>query len=249
MMTLVVGNWKMHDTASQARELVEALLLVADRFPDEVGVAIAPPFTALQTVSELLNKQSRLGLGAQTMHWKDAGPFTGEISPPMLKEFGVAYVIVGHSERRAMCGETDETVNKKTQAALEHGITPIIAVGETLDEKNAGQTRAKVIAQTHAALRDLSADQVRRVVLAYEPIWAIGTGRNDDPQNADATMSQIRSANAALQDVPILYGGSVKPENMSGYAQMPNINGALVGGASLTAESFSAIIHAAAPRR
>ena len=236
----------MHDTVSQALELVDDLLAIAQRFPSEVDVAVAPPFTALQAVSERLKGQSRIALGAQTMHWEDAGPFTGEISPPMLKEFGVSFVIIGHSERRAACGETDETVNKKVHAALKHGMTPIIAVGETADEKNAGKTKAKVVAQTRAALKDLEAHQVRRVVLAYEPIWAIGTGINDDSANANATMQEIRSANADLREVPILYGGSVKPDNMRGYAVMANVNGALVGGASLAADSFAAIVSAAA---
>ena len=245
MRSLVVGNWKMHDTVAQALELVDGLLAVADRFPADVSVAVAPPFTALQAVCERLRGQSRIALGAQTMHWKDAGPFTGEISPPMLKEFGVAFVIIGHSERRATCGETDETVNKKAHAALEHGITPIIAVGETLDEKNAGKTRAKVVAQARAALKGMDPQQIQHVVLAYEPIWAIGTGRSDDPVNADATMHEIRSANDALTNVPILYGGSVKPENMRAYAAMRDVNGALVGGASLDTASFAAIISAA----
>jgi len=236
----------MHDTVSQALELVDDLLAIAQRFPSEVDVAVAPPFTALQAVSERLKGQSRIALGAQTMHWEDAGPFTGEISPPMLKEFGVSFVIIGHSERRAACGETDETVNKKVHAALKHGMTPIIAVGETADEKNAGKTKAKVVAQTRAALKDLEAHQVRRAVLAYEPIWAIGTGINDDSANANATMQEIRSANADLREVPILYGGSVKPDNMRGYAVMANVNGALVGGASLAADSFAAIVSAAA---
>ena len=248
MKALVVGNWKMHDTIAQAVQLVDGLLAVVDQFPDTVDVAIAPPFTALQAVSERLRGQSRIALGAQTMHWEDAGPFTGEISPPMLKDLGVGYVIIGHSERRAFCAETDETVNKKAHAALKHAITPIIAVGESLDEKSAGQTKMKVVMQTHAALRDLTSNQIRQIVLAYEPIWAIGTGRSDDPRNADSTMQEIRSANAELQDVRILYGGSVKPQNMAGYAAMPNIDGALVGGASLAADSFAAIVRAAAPR-
>ena len=237
----------MHGTIAQALELIDGLLALADRFPDEVDVAVAPPFTALQAVSERLRSQSRIALGAQTMHWEDQGPFTGEISPPMLKDLGVTYVIIGHSERRAFCAETDETVNKKAHAALRHGINPIIAVGETLDEKNSGRTKAKVVAQTHAALKGLSPEQTRQIVLAYEPIWAIGTGRNDDPENANATMQEIRSANADLRDVRILYGGSVKSENMAGYAAMPNVNGALVGGASLAADPFAAIVHAAVP--
>jgi len=239
----------MHDTVSQARALVEGLLTAASAFPAEVDVVVAPPFTALQAVSQLLRRQSRIALGAQTMHWEDQGPFTGEISPPMLREFDVKYVVLGHSERRMYCSETDEAVNKKAYAALRHAITPIIAVGETLDEKTAGHTKQRVTAQTRAALDGFSAQEIGRIVLAYEPIWAIGTGRNDDPANANATMAAIRSVREDLSDVRILYGGSVKPDNMASYAAMPNVNGALVGGASLSAESFSAIVRAAVAQK
>jgi len=239
----------MHGTIAEALGLIDALLPLALRFPSDVEVVVAPPFTALQAVSNRLRNQDRIALGAQTMHWEDQGPFTGEISPLMLKELGVRYVILGHSERRALCGETDELVNKKSHAALRHEMTPIVAVGETLDEKNAGQTQRKVISQTRAALHGMTNDQLERVVLAYEPIWAIGTGRNDDPQNANATMEQIRASVGGLQEAPILYGGSVKANNMASYARMPNINGALVGGASLAADSFAAIVHAATAER
>jgi triosephosphate isomerase len=245
MRTIVVGNWKMHDTVAQALALVDGLLAVAPHFPARVDVVVAPPFTALEAVSKRLQNQGRIALGAQTMHWEDQGPFTGEISPLMLEELGVAYVVLGHSERRMFCGETDEFVNRKAHAALRHGITPVIAVGETLEEKNAGQTKSKVTAQTRAALEGMTRTQIEQILLAYEPIWAIGTGRNDDPKNANATMEEIRAAVDGLRNVPILYGGSVKPENMTGYARMPNINGALVGGASLAADSFAAIIRAA----
>lgn len=179
------------------------------------------------------------------MHWADQGAFTGEISAPMLLEFGVRFVILGHSERRTFCGETDESVHRKTKAALAHGITPIVAVGETLEEKNAGKTAERVTAQTTRALGGLSEAQLRAVVLAYEPIWAIGTGLNDDPENANSTMGKIRACFPALATVPILYGGSVKAHNMAGYAREANINGALVGGASLECKAFGDILAAA----
>ena len=245
MRTIIAGNWKMHKTVREALTLASALVGEAADYPAEVDVVIAPPFTALEAVSRTLRGQDRVALGAQTMHWNESGPFTGEISPLMLRDFGVDYVILGHSERRAFCGETNEYVNLKTKAALDHEITPIIAVGETLLEKEAGHTNHVVVNQTIAALQGLADADVERVILAYEPIWAIGTGRNDDPENADATMREIRGAHPRLYNVPILYGGSVKPDNMAGYAAMPNINGALVGGASLDPGSFSRIITSA----
>lgn len=247
MRTIVAGNWKMHKTVREALALVDALIAQSHDFPAGVDVVVAPPFTALEAVSRRLRGQAAIEAGAQSMHWEDQGAFTGEISPLMLKEFGIGYVILGHSERRAFCGESDEFVRLKTRAALAHGMTPIVAVGETLEEKEAGMTKTKVVSQTLAALDGLSAEMLERVVLAYEPIWAIGTGKNDDPVNANVTMGWIRSCLPELANVPILYGGSVKPENMGAYALMQHINGALVGGASLQADSFAAIVRAAAP--
>ena len=246
MRTVIAGNWKMHKTVAEALKLIDDLLPLSSEFPGGVSVVVAPPFTALQAVSQRLNSHSTIKLGAQTMHWDDRGAFTGEISPLMLKEFSCEYVILGHSERRAFCGETNQYVRLKVRAALAHGITPIVAVGETLEEKDRGLTKEKVVTQTLEALTGLAEEQIRRVILAYEPIWAIGTGTNDDPENANATMGEIRDCIQTLVDVPILYGGSVKPENMASYAAMPNINGALVGGASLQAASFAGIISAAA---
>ena len=245
MRTIVAGNWKMHKTVREALALVDALIERSDEFPPGVEVVVAPPFTALEAVTMRLRGQDGIKVGAQSMHWEDQGAFTGEISPLMLKEFGIEYVILGHSERRAFCGESDEFVRLKTRAALAHGITPIVAVGETLEEKEAGKTKTKVVSQTLAALDGLSPEMLERVVLAYEPIWAIGTGKNDDPVDADATMGWIRGC-LPVANVPVLYGGSVKPENMGGYALMQNINGALVGGASLKADSFAGIVRAAA---
>jgi len=235
----------MHKTVREALRLVDALVERRSEFAG-VDVVIAPPFTALEAVSHRLRGQDAIQLAAQTMHWEDSGPFTGEISPVMLRELGVQYVILGHSERRAFCGETDAFIQRKVAAALKHGLKPIVAVGETLEEKTAGKTAEKVTRQTRAALDGLNADEIRRAVLAYEPIWAIGTGKNDDPRNAGATMGIIRSSVPGLADVPVLYGGSVKPDNMAGYAAMEEINGALVGGASLDADSFAAIVAASA---
>ena len=239
----------MHKTAHETGRLIDALKERSPGFPAEVDVVVAPPFTSLETASRHLRGQDRIKLGAQTMHWEPQGAFTGEISPAMLHEFGTSFVILGHSERRMFCGETNQFVRLKVRAALANGLTPIIAVGETLEEKDAGGTQKKVVTQTQAALDGLSEDQIALVILAYEPIWAIGTGKNDDPHNADATMAAIRDCLPALVNVPILYGGSVKPENMAAYAAMPNINGALVGGASLDAQSFAGIIEAAALRQ
>lgn len=246
MRTVIAGNWKMHKTAHEAGRLIDALKERSPGFPEHVEVVVAPPFTALETAARHLRGQDRIKLGSQTMHWEKQGAFTGEISPMMLLEFGTTFVILGHSERRAFCGETNQFVRLKVRAALANGLTPIIAVGETLEEKDAGRTTHKVVTQTREALDGLSEDQIATVILAYEPIWAIGTGKNDDPANADATMGTIRACIPALANVPILYGGSVKPENMTAYAAMPNINGALVGGASLDAQSFAGIIEAAA---
>ena len=245
MRTIVAGNWKMHKTVREALRLVDELTERRTAIPAAVDLVIAPPFTALEAVSHRLRGQDTIHLGAQTMHWQNQGAYTGEISPLMLMELKVEYVILGHSERRAFCGETDEFVRLKAAAALEHGLTPIIAVGETHAEKEAGKTKARVTAQTLAAIEALPDDQIERLVLAYEPIWAIGTGLNDDPENANETMREIRACHPKLAAVPILYGGSVKPANMAGYAAMENINGALVGGASLDAESFIAIAQAA----
>lgn len=245
--TLIVGNWKMHKTTAQARELVRALLADASWEHPEVDVVVAPPFTALEAVAHELRATPKLALGAQTMHWADQGAFTGEISPPMLLEIGCRYVILGHSERRADCGETDGTVNLRVKAALAHGITPIIAVGESRDEHDAGRAVERVQSQVRGALDGIDAFDCARCVFAYEPIWAIGSGTPDEPQSANATMGAIRSCDSSLAEVQILYGGSVKPENIAGFVAQPNIDGSLVGGASLDAQSFAALVRNARP--
>lgn len=242
---IVAGNWKMHKTAAQTRAFLQTFLPLAARIPNRVEIVIAPPFTAIPAAHELLRDHRRVLLGAQNVHWELQGPFTGEISAPMLREFDVRYAIVGHSERRMYFNETDRTVNLKVKTLLKHGITPIVAVGETSEERAAGETDRRVVAQTTAALDGLDATDVPRVVLAYEPIWAIGTGANCEPVEADRVMHVIRCSMPGLGDVPILYGGSVKPDNAASYAVQPNINGGLIGGASLDPEGFAALIEAA----
>ena len=244
MRHLIVGNWKMFKTTARTVAFIEAFLVEANILPDAIDVALAPPFTALGTASQAL-RGSRIALAAQNMHWEPSGAFTGEIAACMLVEFGVKYVILGHSERRHLFGETDEEVNKKVHAALANGLTPIVCVGETLQECDAGTADARVAAQTKAALAGVSGDDVPKIVMAYEPVWAIGTGRNCEVERADATMGAIRASADGLHGARILYGGSVKPENVAAYVHAPNINGSLVGGASLDPHAFAALIRAA----
>jgi len=242
---ICAGNWKMHKTAREAAEFVQVFLPLAARVPHRVEVVLCPPFTAIAAVAHGLTDQTRVQLGAQDMHWEPSGAFTGAISGPMLSDLGVIYVIVGHSERREYFGETDDTVRLKTAAALHNDLTPIVAVGETLATHEAGKTREHVIAQTRAALRGLSAADVARIVMAYEPVWAIGTGRNCYAEEANAVMGEMRACVEGLEDVPILYGGSVKAENIAAYIAQSNIDGGLVGGASLDPFVFALLCAAA----
>jgi triosephosphate isomerase len=242
---LIAGNWKMFKTADEAAAFIASFLPLLPKIPETYDIAICPPFTALDAVSRGLRGQTRVALGAQNMHWEQSGAFTGEISAPMLTDLAVHYVILGHSERRQYFGETDEMVRLKVVAALTHGLTPIVAVGETLAERDAGKAHQRVVSQTRAALEGLAPDALAHVVLAYEPIWAIGTGRNCEANDADEAMHAIRTSMRGLDRVPILYGGSVKPENIPAYAKQPNINGALVGGASLDPDGFANLIRAA----
>jgi triosephosphate isomerase (TIM) len=243
--TIFAGNWKMHKTAAETTAYFDRFLPLAASLPPEFEIAIAPPFTAIAQASQCL-AGSNVRLGAQTMHWELEGPFTGEVSAPMLLEFGVSYVVLGHSERRAYCDETDRTVNLKVLTALAQGLTPIVAVGETGEERAAGEIDERVVAQTRAALKDVPQSALARVVIAYEPIWAIGTGKNCDAAEADRVMATIRSCVSGLETTPILYGGSMKPENVAGYLAKPNVNGGLVGGASLDPVGFAALIANAA---
>jgi triosephosphate isomerase (TIM) len=234
---IIAGNWKMNKTITEAVDLVRSIR----RGLNEVKAAdrvLCPPFTALATVSELL-QATEIGLGAQDMYWQDKGAYTGEISPLMLKEI-CQYVILGHSERRAYFGETDEAVNRKVKAALTHSLTPIICVGETEAQYDAGQTNAVVGGQVRGCLAGLTAEQVTGLVIAYEPVWAIGTGKAATAAGAGAVIGlTIRGTvaemygEAAAQAVRIQYGGSVTPDNIAEFMAHPDIDGALVGGASL----------------
>jgi triosephosphate isomerase len=245
LRTIVAGNWKMHKTAAESGAFFDAFLPLATTLPPEIDIVVAPPFTAIPEASKRL-PGTRVHLGAQTMHWELEGPFTGEVSAPMLLEFGVTHVILGHSERRAYCDESDRTVNLKVLTALALALTPIVAVGETGSERSAGRTDDRVVAQTRAAFKGVAAADLARVVIAYEPIWAIGTGQNCDPHEADRVMAIIRGCIDGLTATPILYGGSMKPENVAAYMSKPNVNGGLVGGASLDPAGFAALIANAA---
>jgi triosephosphate isomerase len=240
---LIVGNWKMHKTIAETRAFIAAvreLPLPLDR----VDAVVCPPFTALAAAGDAL-RGTRIGLGAQNMNWAESGAYTGEISPLMLTEFGVTWVVLGHSERRALFGELDERVNEKVRSALQHRITPIVAVGETADEHAAGLARAKVEGQARAAFRGLDAHEVARCVVAYEPIWAIGSGTPDSPESANAIMDAIRAAVPGLDAVPMLYGGSMNPQNVGAFTAQPHIDGGLVGGASLEPQTFAALLDGA----
>jgi triosephosphate isomerase (TIM) len=240
---LIVGNWKMHKTVAQTTAFVREMRAQGvPRF--DVDAVICPPFTALAAAHEALHG-SPVGLGAQNMHWADQGPFTGEISPLMLVELGVQWAVIGHSERRALFGELDERINEKVRAALAHGITPIVAVGETEAEHRSGAAVARVREQVAAAFAGIPAADVARCVVAYEPIWAIGTGNADTPSEANALMGEIRTIVPDLQSVRLLYGGSVKPDNVAAFVAQPNIDGGLVGGASLEPASFIALLEEA----
>jgi triosephosphate isomerase len=247
---IIAANWKMHHDHLVAIQVVQKLSYRLDE-PDYAAcdVVICPPFTDLRTLQTLIEADRlKLKLGAQDCHWEDQGAFTGEISPPMLAKLTVQFVIVGHSERRQLFGETDETVNRKLKAVLAHGMTPIVCVGETLAEREAGATAAHVTAQTTAAFAGVTAAAAATTVVAYEPIWAIGTGRNATPQDANDTIGIIRGAlrglyNATTADaVRIQYGGSVKSGNAADLMAMPEIDGALVGGASLEPDEFARIV-------
>ena len=245
----VCGNWKMHRTAAEARALVAELRGLADGLAEKVDVAVAPPFTALAAAADAL-RGSRIALAAQDVHWEAQGAFTGEVSAAMLREIGCAHVIVGHSERRQLFGETDESVNKKAKAALAGGLAPIVCVGETRAEREAGRTLAVVARQVRGGLAGLPADQVGRLTVAYEPVWAIGTGKTATTAQAQEVHAAIRAllrelAGGVADQVRIQYGGSVKPDNAAELLAQPDVDGALVGGASLKAGDFSQILKGA----
>lgn len=247
---IIAANWKMHMTHLEAIQAVQKLSYLLDKDDAErVEVVICPPFTALRSIETLL-QSDRLPylLGAQDVHWEDKGAFTGEVAPGMLEALQVRYVIVGHSERREHFGETDATVNKKVRAVLAHGMTPILCVGETLQEHDTGGTQDKVTGQVRGDLQAVAAEDAANLVIAYEPIWAIGTGRTAEPADAGEVIGLIRETVAGLYSeevagaVRIQYGGSVKAGNVRDFMAHPEIDGALVGGASLDPEDFALII-------
>jgi triosephosphate isomerase len=253
---LIAGNWKMHKTHLEAMHLVQSLgHELADHDFERVEVVVCPAFTSLRTIQTLIDADRyRFGLGAQNMHTEDEGAFTGEVSPVMLASLDVSYVIIGHSERRELFGETDEGVNAKVRAAFAHELVPIMCCGETATEREADETRTKIERQVTAGLDGLTPEQVARTVVAYEPIWAIGTGKTATPEDAQATCGQIRKVVAsahgddAAQAIRILYGGSVKAGNAASLMSQRDIDGALVGGASLAAAEFASIVKATGQR-
>jgi len=245
----VAGNWKMNKTASESNALVKELIPGLSRIVT-IDRVLCPPFTDLWRVKELLDGTD-IGLGGQNMYWEASGAYTGEVSPPMLAEV-CQYVILGHSERRQYFGETDETVNRKIKAALSYGLSPIVCIGESLDENRAGKTAEVVNRQVREGLAGLEPENGMKLVIAYEPIWAIGTGLTATPEDANAIHKDVIRAvlaetlgEATAQSIRILYGGSVKPDNAVSFFSETDIDGALVGGASLKADSFIKIAEAA----
>jgi triosephosphate isomerase len=247
---IIAANWKMHKTHLEAIQAVQKLSYLLDKDDAErVEVVIVPPFTALRSVQTLLESDKLpYGLGAQNVYPEEKGAFTGEISPPMLEALKVDFVIVGHSERRQLFGDDDLAVNKKVRAVIAHGMVPIVCVGETLEERDAGGTETKVAQQVKRAFDKVDAADARTAVIAYEPIWAIGTGRNAEPGDAGRVVEVIRGTlaerydDALAQGVRVQYGGSVKPGNIREFMAHPEIDGALVGGASLDPEEFALIV-------
>lgn len=249
-MPIIAGNWKMHHDHYQAIQVTQKLSYQLDKSDYErVDVVICPPFTDLRSLQTVLEADSiPIKLGAQNCYFEETGAFTGEVSPVFLTKLGVSFVIVGHSERRELFGETDEDVNKKAKAVIKHGMTPILCCGETLEEREAGAAESKVQGQITAGLAGVTKAQVAAMVIAYEPIWAIGTGRTASSDDAQAMCAVIRAQVAevagpdAAKAVRIQYGGSVKPGNIAELMACPDIDGALVGGASLDPDDFSRIV-------
>ena len=244
---LIAGNWKMYKTCDEAVQTAQHLLgLISNARNTEI--MIAPPFIALVSVASII-KDSLVGLGAQNLHWEKEGAFTGEISPAMLVSAGCRYVIIGHSERRQYFGETDRTVNQKIGAAIQFHLVPVFCIGETEKERESNETFSVLDKQVQKGLEGFSLNDLKTLVIAYEPVWAIGTGKTATSQQAQEVHAFLRSlidktfGRSLAESIRILYGGSVKPENISELMGMPDIDGALVGGASLKADMFSKIVH------
>ena len=246
---VIAGNWKMYKTNSEAEQLAEAIRGKTTSI-EKTQMIICPPATALTTVYAIV-KDSKISVGVQNIYWENHGAFTGLLSSEMIKSTGATYVIIGHSERRQLFSETDETVNKKTLHALQTNLNPIVCIGESLEQREKGITKDIIDTQLEGALKDISAEQMIRIIIAYEPIWAIGTGKTATPEQAQDVHAFIRGKLQLLYDaatsnsVVLQYGGSVKPTNASELLKQNDIDGALVGGACLEAESFSEIIKAA----
>jgi len=239
---IIAGNWKMYKTIVEAVDLVTKLKFTLPNITDRT-VVVCPPFPSLQAVSDTL-RDSDIAVGAQDLYWEDAGAFTGEVSAPMLKAAGCTYVIIGHSERRQYFGEKNEIVNKKIFAALKNHLVPIVCIGETLTERESNQTFKVIETQIKFGLANLSVEEFKKIVIAYEPVWAIGTGKTATPAQAEEVHAYIRKLlpEEVAEEVRILYGGSVKPDNIKELMMQRDIDGALVGGASLKAEDFTAIV-------
>jgi triosephosphate isomerase len=244
---VIAGNWKMNKTLAEANQFAEQTAGKTEY--ENVDAIICAPFIHLTSLVEK-TKGTSVKIGAQNMHFEENGAFTGEVSPVMLKDIGVSHVVLGHSERRELFAETDEMVNKKTHAAFRHGLTPIVCCGETLEQREANETMNHIEAQITAALKDLSADQIAQTIIAYEPIWAIGTGKTATSEQANEVCTHIRKVIQKLtsedtaKKVIIQYGGSVKPANIEELLSQSDIDGALVGGASLEADSFLQLVEA-----
>src|SRR5438132_10161554 len=251
---IVAANWKMNMTQAESARFVESMLLDLGEITD-VEVVIVPPFTAIAKVMEALVKAQNIKVGAQNMYWERNGAFTGEISAALLRDLFVRYVVLGHSERRTLFGETDEIVNRKVRAAHEATLRPIVCVGETLDQRDRGNVKKILSIQLRGSLEGLSAKELQETVIAYEPVWAIGTGRNATPDQAEEAHAFIRHTLSKMSDeatadrIRIQYGGSVKPDNARDLMSQPDIDGALVGGASLDPRSFAQIVQAAREER
>jgi triosephosphate isomerase len=245
---LMAGNWKMFKTPAETKDFFAKFLPLVEK-STHADIAICPPFIDVPAAVEAA-KGTRVGVGAQNCYWQNKeGAFTGEVTPAMLKAAGCTYVIIGHSERRQYFGETDETVLKRTKAALEAGLTPIVCVGEMLAERESGKTNEVLATQFNGGAAGLSAEEFARIVIAYEPVWAIGTGKVATPEIAEDAHKVLRGlveaafGKAAADAVRILYGGSVKPDNVTGLMAQPDIDGALVGGAALKAEDFAGVVN------
>lgn len=244
---LIAGNWKMYKTVSEAMNTAQSIVAALPAQPS-VDIMIAPSFTAVYAVSQII-KESAVSLGAQNLHWETEGAYTGEVSPTMLVSSGCEYVIIGHSERRQYFGETNETINRKISAAIQHNLIPVFCLGETDEEREANRTFSVLDKQMEKGLEGFSSDGIQSLVVAYEPIWAIGTGKTATKQQAQEVHEYLRQwiekryGNNLAKNIRILYGGSVKPDNIKGLMEMPDVDGALVGGASLKADVFSQIVN------